>query len=233
LDAPQQFGGDNLQEDFMNFLRMGVLGAFVVSTGLMGLEACSSSSKNGGSPEPDAGKSTSSGSNTSSNSSNSSNTSNTSSNSSNTSNTSNSSSSSSSSTSRGPSCTVNPGTYTLTNTLADGGTASAECPPPTGGATVTYPMPPPDASTDASIPDTGLVCTVTTTGCTTSTTCMGTLEGMYNDMSSITYSVTNGVPSTSTSSALTYLDGAAVTPACSYNTTYTLGGSSPDAGMEQ
>jgi hypothetical protein len=44
-------------------------------------------------------------------------------------------------------------------------------------------------------------------------------------------SVTNGVPSSSTSYSLTYPDGA-VLSACSYTSTYTLGGS-PDAGAEQ
>jgi hypothetical protein len=104
----------------------------------------------------------------------------------------------------------------VTNTIADGGTMGASCPPP--NFPETYPPPPVDSGvSDGNVPDTGVLCNTTTTGCNITTVCTGVVSNMYDYNSSNSTTVTNGIPSGTNSSAITYQDGAPLTPACAYN----------------
>jgi hypothetical protein len=203
----------------MNFTRLSVLGAFLTATSLAIVSACSSSSSNNGTTtNKDAGKDTGSGTGTGSGSgtgTGSGSGTGTGSGSGTGTGTGSGSGTGTGTGSGSGACAITPGTYEVTNTIADGGTASAACPPP--NSPVTYPSPPVDSGmSDGNIPDSGIACTTTTNGCSTTTTCMGLVSGMYQDNTTLTESVTNGIPSGSFSSSITYPDGAPLTPACAY-----------------
>jgi len=207
----------------MKLARLSVLGAFVAASGLAGLAACSSSSTSGTTTDAgtkDSGLKTDSSTGSDSGMAVDSSVG---------SDTGSASDSSASDSSMGmdtaPSCTITPGTYTVTNTAV--GDAGPGCPPP--NSMITWPLPAPDAATDASVPDSGIACTTTTSGCTTTTTCMG-VTGGFNYSSTNAETVTGGIPSGMNSYSLTASDGGIVSE-CTY--TFTWGAGGGDGGADQ
>jgi hypothetical protein len=123
-------------------------------------------------------------------------------------------------------CPITPGTYEVTNTIADGGTVLPACPP--ANSLTTYPP------VDAGISDTGIACTSTTNACTTTTACSGTVSGTYLYSSSTSETVTGGIPSGSSSYSIEAADGAPISNlACAYTFVWVPADAGMDAGMDQ
>jgi len=124
----------------------------------------------------------------------------------------------------GGNCQIPNGTYTITNTIAAGGTPSASCPPP--DSMFTYPPP----ATDAAVPDVGAVetgpnpCTSTTNGCTVTTTCTipETAAGFTVNSTETETISSSGVSGSSMTSYVALDGGPGPVANCSYTFTWTL-----------